>query len=157
MSYRDRDDVSDTPQRRFYWPSLDSLEESYEVARKAFGGWIFAGMILLGGLFTYFSGKSLADLKTPENNMAASLAGVVLELAFVLFASYRMVNGRGWLISWFLLAIFLAEAVIKIASGSPGAIGWIIFYVAVGSSILSGARACWDIHKRVKEGETLQT
>jgi hypothetical protein len=154
MSYRqDEGYEPETAKRSYwYWPALDTLDDSYSVARKSFGGWVFAGMIALGGVVTYFSGKSAVDLQTPATDMAAALLGTTVELLFVLFASYRIMIGRGWIISWFLVAAFLAEAVIKVLGGHS--FGWIIFYIAIGSSILAGARACWDIRSRLKSGET---
>ena len=156
MSYRDSDDVLEEKKRSpWYWPDLDSLDESYAVARKAFGGWVFAGMIVLGAVVTYFSGKSAIDLKTPEADIGGALIGSAVELAFVLFASYRMVTGRGWIVSWFLLAVFAVEVVMKVLGAGPTVVGWLIFYAAVGSSIVAGARACWDIRSRLKAGETV--
>lgn len=156
MSYRDDEGYDPGSARRswWYWPALDTLADSYSVARKSFGGWVFAGMIVLGGAISYFSGKSAVDLTTPETDPTGALVGTIIELVFVLFASYRIMTGRGWIVSWFLLALFAAEAVMKIFGGGPGIIGWIFFYIAVGSSILAGARACWDIHSRLRAGET---
>lgn len=156
MSYRDGNENDPAGSRHWYWPSLDSLEDSYLIAQKAFGGWVFAGMVLLGGLATYFSGKRAIDLQTPETDMVGSLIGVTIELLFVLFASYRMKIGRGWIVSWLLLALFAGEALMKIFGGGRGVIGWIFFYFAVGASLLAGARACWDIHSRLNAGETLE-
>ena len=157
MAYRDsEEDLEEKKRGVWYWPDLDSLEESYSVARKAFGGWILAGMIVLGALFTYFSGKSAVDMKTPEADVSAAMIGIGIELIFVLFASYRMTSGRGWIVSWFLLALFLAEVINKLMGAGPGIVGWLIFYVAVGASILAGARACWDIRSRLKAGEALK-
>src|SRR4051812_21575710 len=112
MSYRQNESYEPESKKRsfWYWPALDSLEESCAVARKTFGGWVFAGMIALGAAFIYFSGKSVADLKTPEHNLGAALIGVAIELLFVLFASYRIMIGRGWIVSWVLLVAFVTEA-----------------------------------------------
>ena len=154
MAYRDSNEDGYARKTHWYWAELDSLKGSYEVARKAFGGWVFAGMITLGILITFFSGKSLIDLKTPESDVTSALVGEVIELLFVLFASYRMVTGRGWVISWFMLAIFAAESVTKLVAGRS--IGWLFFYFAVGASLLAGARACWDIRSRLKSGEATE-
>jgi hypothetical protein len=148
--------LDESSKGRWYWPTFDTLDESYAVAHKAFGGWVFAGMVVLGGLFTYFSGKSAVDLSTAEPDTTAALIGASLELAFVLFASYRMTTGRGWIISWFLLALFGFEALVKFTGGGHAIVGWIFFYVAIGASLLAGARACWDIHWRLKAGETIE-
>ena len=156
MSYRSDEQGYDPGTRKksfWYWPALDSLDDSYAVARKTFGGWAFAAMIALGVAVTYFFGLSTVDLKTPETDPTSALMGQVAELLFALFASYRIMIGRGWIISWVLLAIFVAEAVMKILGGHS--FGWVIFYVAVGSSILAGARACWDIRLRKKAGEAV--
>ena len=150
MSYRESNDAGEFRNTKWYWPQFDSLEESYSVARKAYGGWIFAGMVCLGILISYFSGKSLTDLKTPETDLTSTLIGEAIELCFVLFASYRMTSGRGWIVSWFLLAVFAGEAILKVFGGRS--IGWIFFYVAVGASMLGGARACWEIRSRLKAG-----
>lgn len=157
MSYRDNDETYDGSNKRWYWTELDSLDDSYSAARKTFGGWVFAAMILLGILVTYFSGKSVADLKTPETDVPGALIGMTVELIFVLIASYRMVTERGWIISWILTAAFVYEAFLKILGGAHGVIGWLFFYVAVTASLLTGARACWDIHLRLKAGETTET
>ncbi len=154
MSYRGSDESDQSSTTHWYWPEFGTLEESYAVARKAYGGWIFAGMIVLGTLVTYFSGKSLIDLKTPETSLLAAMIGEIVELLFVLFAAYQMVTGRGWIISWFLLAIFAGESVTKILAGRS--FGWIFFYIGVGASLLAGARACWDIRSRLKSGETMK-
>lgn len=155
MSYRDDEgyDPGTGKKSFWYWPKLDSLDASYAVAHKAFGGWVFAGMIVLGAAVTYFSGKSAIDFKTTETDVAGAVVGAGIELLFVLFASYRIRIGRGWIISWFLLALFGAEAVTKFIGGGPAVIGWIFFYIAIGSSILAGARACWDIRARSRAGE----
>jgi hypothetical protein len=159
MSYRDKEGYDPGHGKRslWYWPGLETLEESYSVARKSFGGWIFAAMIVLGGALTYFSGKSAVDLKTPEADLAGAMIGIAIELAFVLFASYRMMIGRGWIVSWFLLAVFGVEVVMKLLGGGPAVIAWMFFYLAVGSSILAGARACWDIRSRIKSGQTVES
>ncbi len=158
MSYRNDEEGYDSggAKRSFwYWPALDTLDDSYSVARKSFGGWVLAGMIVLGAVVTYFTGLSTRDLATPETDPMGALIGEFVELLFVLFASYRIMIGRGWIVSWFLLAIFAAEAVMKVLGGHS--FGWIIFYLAVGSSILAGARACWDIRSRLKFGESVAT
>jgi hypothetical protein len=110
-----------------------------------------------GAIFAarYLSGKSALDLRTPESNSISALVGTAVEVAFVLFAAYRIKIGRGWVISWLLLALFATEAVMKVLAGHS--FGWIIFYIAVGSSILAGARACWNIRSRLKAGETLRS
>ena len=165
MSYRDNETFDSTAGRRslWYWPVLNSLDESYAVARKSFGGWVFAGMIVLGVIAILFTGKSPGDLKTPETNVGGALVAMTIEFLFVLIASYRIRIGRGWTISWILFTLFIVESVFKVMSGGALVIGWIFFYVGIGASILAGARACWDIRSRLKAGEsrtsqeTLQT
>jgi len=156
MSYRDNETFDSTAGRRslWYWPALNNLDESYTVARKSWGGWVFAGMIVLGAVATLLTGKSPTDLKTPESNVAGAVVAIGIELLFVLIASYRIRIGRGWIISWFLFAIFILEALNKMLRGGPFVIGWIFFYIAIGSSILAGARACWNIRSRLKAGQT---
>jgi hypothetical protein len=159
MSYRDDQSYDPGTSRRsfWYWPALDSLDDSYSVARKSFGGWVFAGMVFLGAVLSYALGKSAVDLKTPESNVIGALVGSIIELLFVLFAAYRIRTGRGWVVSWFLLALFGLEAVVKVVSGGATVIGWVFLYLAVGSSILAGARACWDIRSRTRAGERLSS
>jgi len=148
-----KDDAKQPKWKQWYWPTLDSLEQSRAVARKCQGGWAFAVLILLGMAITYFWGKSLADLQTPETDVTSTLIGEGLEFLFVLFASYRIMIGRGWIVSWVLFALFLAEAALKVLDGGPSVGGWVAAYIFIGAAILSGARACWDIRSRVNDGE----
>ena len=151
-----KNDAEQPKWKQWYWPTLDSLEQSRTVARKSHGGWVFAGMIVLGMLITVFSGKSPTDLQTPDTDVTATLIGEGLELLFVLFASYRIMIGRGWIVSWVLFALFLAEAAMKLFGGGPGVAGWVAAYIFIGVSILAGARACWDIRSRLNAGEALE-
>jgi hypothetical protein len=131
MSYRDSETYDPGVGRRsfWYWPSLNSLDESYTVARKSFGGWVFAGMSALGAVAILFTGKDPTDLKTPESSIGGALLGVGIEVLFVLIASYRMRTGRGWIISWLLFASSFS----KRSSRSCAAAAW----WSAGSSFIS--------------------
>lgn len=159
MSYRDDESFDPAAGKKslWYWPTLDSLDDSYAVAHKSFGGWAFAVMLVLGAAITYFSGKSAINFRTTETDVSGALIGIGIELLFVLFASYRIRSGKGWIVAWLLFALFCFEAVMKVIGGGAVVIGWIFFYIAVGSSILAGARACWDIRSRRRAGEGLSS
>ena len=57
MSYHESNDAGEFGNTKWYWPQFNSLEESYSVARKAYGGWIFAGNGLSGDINKLFFWK----------------------------------------------------------------------------------------------------
>lgn len=126
-----------------FLPKLETLEDINKVIRNGgIAGLVFAGMALLGLLFVVFSGSLPNEAAyTPEDKLY-SMAGIGVEIAIVLFLTWRFWAGRGYVSGIILLALFLLEATVKFSSGASG-VAWIFLYAAIALSLVNGIRGCF--------------
>lgn len=132
-----------------FWPKLDTLEDVRKALRNGgIAGLFFSGMILLGMAFLFFSGSvpGYEDMEA-EPGDPAGLIGMVIELVIVLFLTWRLWAGRGYVSGILLLALFLLEIGIKLMGGGTS-IAWVFLYAAIVLGLINALRACFA-YKRV--------
>ncbi len=136
-----------------FFPRIDSLEDAQKALRTGgIAGLIISGMIVLGGIFLYFSGSipGQETYETSEDRMYA-LIGVGLELLLVAFLTWRLWAGHGYVSGVILLAIFLLESVLKVLGSISNAV-WVIFYIGIAIMLFNGIRAAFA-YKRVTSAD----
>jgi hypothetical protein len=135
---------------RNIWPALDTLEDVRKALRNGgISGLVFAGMIALGMAFMFFTG-SVPGYETAEGEMTFDAVGLIVlavELALVLFLTWRLWAGRGFVSGSLLLLLFLLETGFKLAIGGTG-VAWIFVYAAIVLGLVNALRACFA-YKRV--------
>ena len=135
------------------FPAIETMEGLRRQARNAgIAGLVFAGMTILSAVLLYFTTDTVPgfeDYMDPEERSHA-LLGMGIEAAFVLFLTWRVWAGRGYVSGILLLILFLFEVVAKLVS-SPSSLPWIVLYGALALSLVNGIRAAlaW---KRVSAG-----
>jgi hypothetical protein len=111
----------------------------------AIAGLVFAGMYVLGTLMLVYAGMSPttggASTAYQEQGVYLVIADVILTL-IILFFSWRVWSGRGYISGTLMLLWFICEAVLKVLGGSAN-IGWIFFYFAMMLAMIEGIRGCW--------------
>jgi hypothetical protein len=63
-----------------------------------------------------------------------------IESALILFFSWRLWTGKGYVSGILLLILFLIEAVFKLVS-NPGIFIWVLFYAGLAIIFVNGIRA----------------
>ncbi|WP_443749593.1 hypothetical protein [Asticcacaulis solisilvae] len=119
-------------------------------------GAIAAGLLtlseLIGIVLSYFG----VDLKTLQVTAADSVniatfegqltVGIMAAMILVLvFMTWRIAAGRGYVSAALTLALLLYEAVSKILDRTLG--GWMIFYFGMAVGLYGAIRACWWLRK----------
>ena len=127
-----------------WFPKIDSTEMAMSQAKVGgYGGVAFLVMNLIGIAFLYFYSQSAStgESVSSEDVMFAML-GMAIVLPFLLFLTYRVFKGKGWLAAIVLITWFLFEITNKVANGTFSA-GWIICYLVILASLVNGFRGCW--------------
>lgn len=106
-----------------------------------FGALAFAAMILLGAILLLMSERTPVMGQTVESPIAA-LIGMLVELAFVLFAAWRFHVGKGKYIGIALLTLYMIEIGAKVLSGTTN-VGWMVAYAAILVALVNGVRGAW--------------
>lgn len=127
-----------------WFPKIEDMPGAKKLSRQgAYGLLIFAAMYALGIVFTLYFNQSPTDQQQLDAQAVQDqVLGSSLLIPFILFFAYRVFIGKGWLVAGLVLVWFLAEMLLKIASGSTN-VGWLVFYVAVAAMMANGIRACW--------------
>jgi hypothetical protein len=134
-----------------WFPKIETSDGARKIAKQGtFGVLIFALMNLLGVLFAYYLNKSPIDQQAIDaQSVQEHIVGAFMVMPLLLFFAYRIYRGKGWIVAGVALTWFVAEAGLKIASGSTN-VGWIFFYVVVAGMMLNGLRACWWLRKEYR-------
>lgn len=110
------------------------------------GSLLFAASLALGAGFVFFLGSFPGSMTNDPKDKYYSIAVIVLEAMFALFAAWRFHIGKGWLIGPLLLALFLIEIGGKIVGGTlKGA--WFIAYAYLLVALINGVRGAWATRK----------
>jgi len=132
-----------------YFPKMNTLEAAQKALRGGgIAGLVITGMTVLAAVLVFFSGAGPGEepYATNEDQMY-SLIGNGIEAALILFLTWRLWAGHGYVSGIILLSLFLFESVLKVTSGSAGT-GWILIYLAIAAALLNGIRAALA-YKRV--------
>ena len=127
-----------------WFPKIDSTEVAMSQAKVGgYGGIAFLVLNLLGAAVIYFFSQSAStgESLSSEDVMAAML-GLSIVIPFLLFLTYRVFKGKGWLAAIVLITWFLIEITTKVASGTFNA-AWMFCYLAILGSMVNGFRGCW--------------
>jgi hypothetical protein len=140
------------PKKRAWFGPIDDYASAKTAARNgAIAGLIFAGMYLLGALLIIFAGRSPTTGEATTDFEELGIYLVIIDAiltALILFLSWRVSTGRGYISAGLLLVWFVGECVMK-ALGGATSIGWIFFYLAVAATMFDGLRGCW-LGRRVR-------
>jgi Na+/melibiose symporter-like transporter len=111
-----------------WFPPINTTEQARKSANQgALGLLIFTAMYLLGAAFAYFANRSPVDGQAASAvDVQNQVLGNLILVPLLLFFSYRVHKGKGWLACTLALLWFAAEAVIKLTS-TPTNVGWIFF------------------------------
>ena len=121
------------------------IETHEDVTRLARGGGIaglaFLVLILLDGLLAGVPG-SLAGMGGHFSAAAEAfpVIGSGLEIAAILFMTWRIWSGKGYISAVLLAGLFVAETVTAIHG--PYGLAWLAAYFALGLMMLNAIRAC---------------
>jgi len=125
------------------FPAISTEDIARQMARRAgYAGLFFAGMILLSAGILFFTTDTLPgfdDYMDPVER-TSTLVAMGIEIALVLFFTWRVWTGKGYVSGILLLILFLVEVVFKLMS-NPGSFLWILFYAALAVSFVNGIRA----------------
>jgi hypothetical protein len=129
------------------WFAAISDQSSAKAAAKngAIGGLIFAGMYVIGAIVLVFAGRSPTTGASSADFAEFGIFLIIIDtllIALILFLSWRVSTGRGYISAALLLLWFVGEVVTKVISGGAS-VGWIFFYLAVGATLVEGWRGCW--------------
>ncbi len=125
------------------FPPITTVEDARNLAKRAgYAGLFFAGMILLNAAILFFTTDTLPGFDDYMDPVArtSALVSMSIESALVLFFSWRVWTGKGYVSGILLLILFVIEVGLKIAA-NPGSIFWIVFYAAIAIYFVNGVRA----------------
>ena len=124
-----------------YWPKINSFETVMSTAKQgAIWGLAFSAMLGLGLVLTAFDVLPNEDLKL------ATLIGIAIELCLVLFFTWRVSSGKGYVSAVLLLLLFIVEIVAKIFDGTASVFA-IVFYGFAFLGLVNGVRATFAYKK----------
>ena len=124
-----------------YWPKINSFETVMSGAKQgAIWGLAFSAMVGLGLVLTIF------DVLPNEGSKQATLIGIAIELCLILFFTWRVSSGKGYVSAILLVLIFVVEIAAKIAGGTAS-VFWIVFYGFVLLGLITGVRATFAYKK----------
>ncbi len=137
-----------------YFPKMNTLEAVQKALRGGgVAGLTILGMTVLSAVFVFFSGAMPGEEPYATNeDQKYALIGIGIEAALILFLSWRLWAGHGYVSGIILLSLFLLESVLKVTSGTSN-VGWIILYLAIAATLLNGIRAALA-YKRVVADDT---
>lgn len=122
------------------FPKIETLADVMRLARGGgIAGLIFVALILLDGLVSTVSGGGGRGGHFSGAH-ALPLIGTGLEIAAILFMSWRVWSGKAWLSAVLMMALFVIKAMTEIPGGLYG-VAWIVAYFGVGLMMLNAIRA----------------
>ena len=125
------------------FPVINTADIARQLARRAgYAGLFFAGMILLNAGILFFTTDTLPGFDDYMDPVArtSTLVSMGIESALILFFSWRLWTGKGYVSGILLLILFLIEAVFKLVS-NPGIFIWVLFYAGLAIIFVNGIRA----------------
>ena len=121
------------------FPEIASLDDVMRLVRGGvIAGSVFAALILLDSLLTTFWiwPAGWQGTHTP----VVELAGGAAEIALVLFLSWRVSTGHGFVSAILLLALFVMATIAGVRDGLFG-LAWMAAYFGLGLMLLNAVRA----------------
>jgi hypothetical protein len=142
---------ADTPTKKngVFSPIPDLASAKQAAKAGAVGGFVFAGMYALGALLRYGAASHTQD----EIILAVVIYGALV--ALILFLTWHVRSGRGFISAGLLLLWFVGESSLKVLGGSVH-IGWAFFYLIIAGLLLQGLRGCWKV-RRYQHMEVVDT
>jgi hypothetical protein len=125
----------------FFSPITDLASAKVAAQAGAVGGFVFAGMYVLGMLLQYGSVKS----HFREEAIYFVLINVAL-VALIVFLAWRVKTRHSVISALLLLLWFTAESLVKVMGGAVH-LGWVFFYLIVAATLLRGVLGCWKVRK----------
>jgi len=113
-----------------------------DAARKTWGGWLFVVSLVLGAIASLAGYSPVNGQAEPQGNITAAI--ILISAVVAAFLSWRVMSGKGWIAGSVLLAWWAIEILVKLLSGSLGAI-WIAIHLAGMVNLAIGVRACWRL------------
>lgn len=137
MSYREgAGEANDSP-----------LTDPADIARKAFGGWLFVGSLALGAAFAGATGQSpVTKGLAYQGGGATQLIGMIAVIPVAVFLAWRVRQGKGWIAGSLLLVWWATEVLAKLVGGTLN-IGWGLAHLAGMLNLFLGVKACWQIRE----------
>ncbi len=131
-----------------WWPKIIDKNSAIATAKLgSISGYVFAAMYALGlTSILLTSSYGFTDQTIPITDKLAVIIGVLSALVFVIFWSWRIRSGRGYISSIFLLLLFIFEIGVKLMSGGVG-ITWYFIYLAMFITMINAIRATWAYRK----------
>jgi hypothetical protein len=121
---------------------ITDLESAHAAAKAGAGaGFVFAGMYVIGALMQYRAASSHS-----QDEAIAFVAINAVLISLILFLSWRVKTGRGFISTALLLLWFVGECTVKVLAGSTN-MGWVFFYLIVAAGLLRGLRGCWKVRQ----------
>ena len=137
-----------------FFPHFGTLKDVRRWARAgAIAGYGYAAMVLISGWNVLASGLFPGNAKPiTDSEKYLALIGTGIEVAVVLFLSWRLSSGKGHVSAIILLAIFLIAVLLRLVTRGAG-LQWILVYASLAWLMLNGIRAC-RAYKRVSLAES---
>lgn len=104
----------------------------------------FAAMTAIGLGFVAVAGGLPGQTSTNGAARYAAMAGILIEMAVILFAAWRFRLGKGLIIGIIILALFTFEVVVKLLNGTAGLV-WFVAYFAILLGLVNGIRGAWAL------------
>ncbi|MGB4765836.1 MAG: hypothetical protein WBH09_02895 [Rugosibacter sp.] len=127
-----------------WFPNIEDESVAKSLSKQgAVGVLIFLIMNLSGVAIAYFFNKSPVDAQAIDaQGVSDHVIGAIIMTPLLLLFAYRIYRGNGWLVAGIVLVWFIAEAALKVASGSAN-VFWVLAYCALAAMIANDARGCW--------------
>jgi hypothetical protein len=124
----------------FFSPITDLASAKAAAQGGAVGGFVFAGMYVVGMLMRFGS-----VTHSQEEAIIFVSINVVLT-ALIVFLAWRVRTRHGVISALLLLLWFTAECAVKVMGGAVH-LGWVFFYLMVVGTLLRGVLGCWKARK----------
>jgi hypothetical protein len=118
--------------------SARSAAKSGAIAGAVFAGMYIVGILLLTGFHTP------SPLLEPDSEFQYHLQlGIdAAAVGLILFLSWRVYTGRGYISASVLLVWFVGEIAFKVLTGATNFV-WVLVYIAMLIALAEGVRGCW--------------
>jgi hypothetical protein len=140
------------PFRDRFLPPIENAEDARGCVRMgAYAGLALAGMYVIGAVAIYVFGTDFQSDAIPPQDVASALIGIAIVLPIVLFLTWRVSTGKGFISSALLLLLFLFELFVKFTSQTFVGPFWIFAYIAIVLGFVNGIRGCLALRRLPKE------
>ena len=135
-----------------------STQEGIQSALKngTYGALGHAASLGIGFIFTVVT-RHLPAANEPAMDgagLVGALVGIGFEIVLALVAAWRFNNGKGLIWGSVTILVFLLEMFGKFSAGTTS-VGWIFFWIGIGTGLLNGIRGAWANRSELNTAENI--